>query len=167
MPSSFADSFAPIVKMLVDAQPAAVLDIGPGWGKYGLACREYLQHLVALEAVEVPEGRLPTQDVIYDVVHESDARKIGSDVFAGFDVVLLVDVIEHMTREEGFELLAAVRATGPHVILATPKLFFHQHDERNPYEDHVSHWEWTDFERFGIGDDRSTIDSIIYRLGPR
>jgi hypothetical protein len=165
MPSSFVDSFPVIVKLLVDIRPSRVVDIGPGWGKYGLACREYLPQLERLDAIEVATGRLQTQDAIYDQVITGDARCVPVQVFKNYSVALLIDVIEHMTLEDGHELLDSVRAAGCEVLVSTPKIFTAQHDVLNPYEAHLSLWSWEQLRPHGIKRDVSTIDSIIYLLG--
>lgn len=164
MPSSFAGSFAPIVNTLIHANPGRVLDIGPGWGKYGLACREYLPDLEFLAAIEVPQGRLSTQDAIYDHVFVGDVRNAPDTTFAGYDVALLIDVIEHMTLDDGMQILSTIQENGCCPLVSTPKQFMEQHDDLNPFETHVSLWTWEHFADFGVVVDASTIDSIIYLL---
>lgn len=164
MPSSFVDSFPPIVKLIIGLEPRRVLDIGPGWGKYGLACREYLPDIEFLAGVEVPQGRLSTQDAIYDHVFIGDVRDQDQAMFAGYDLVLLIDVIEHMTLWDGHQLLHSIQKAGCRILVATPKVFVDQHDDSNPYETHVSLWNWEEFAAHGIKADESTIDSIIYLL---
>lgn len=164
MPSSFVDPFPAIVKLLIELAPRRVIDIGPGWGKYGLACREYLPSLEYLAAIEVPEGRLPTQDVIYDDIVVLDARTATAEQFQGCDLALLIDVIEHMRIDEGHKLLATIQAAKCEILVSTPKIFTPQHDHANPYEEHLSLWSWDLLSRHGIKRDISTIDSIIYLL---
>jgi hypothetical protein len=167
MPSSFVDSVAPIVKLLVDIDPQSVVDVGPGWGKYGLMCREYLPKLEIVDAVEVTQGRLPTQDVIYDNVFECDARTVAPAFWGTYDVALIIDVIEHMSLEEGRLLIRSMADQGCRALVSTPKVWMEQHDENNPFETHVSLWTWKEFLRgkYEIQEDVSTIDSIIYLLG--
>ena len=166
MPSSYVDSFPSIVKLLINTAPDHVVDIGPGWGKYGLACREYLPGLLGLQAVEVEEGRLPVQDLIYDRVYTSDARDLRNyDLFwQRFDLALLIDVIEHMPLDDGHSLLDAIQRNHCRPLVATPKAWFEQHDDHNPYETHVSFWPWDEFTRHGVLEDVSTIDATIYLL---
>jgi hypothetical protein len=161
MPSSYLDSVTPIMHAVINANPATVVDVGPGWGKYGLMCREYLPDLQVLDAVEVKEGRCPTQDSIYDFVFVTDAR-----TFRGwkYDFALLIDVIEHMSKADGHALLRAMLGSGAKVLVSTPKVFAEQHDEHNPYEEHICLWSWQDFENYRVTVDASTIDSIIYVL---
>lgn len=168
MPSSYVDSFAPIVKVLIEHAPLKVVDIGPGWGKYGLACREYLPGLESLHAVEVREGKLPTQEAIYDWVYIGDARDDAYQkrFWSRWDLALMVDIIEHMTIDEGRALLRKLTGAGCHILVATPKEFVEQHDDSNPYETHVSLWGWKSFGGFNIAKDVSTADAIIYLIEP-
>jgi hypothetical protein len=167
MPSSYADSFAPIVHTLIGLDPKSVLDVGPGWGKYGLACREYLPALERLMAVEVPEGRLCTQDTIYDQVYTGDVRLFGnSEFWRRFDLVLLIDVIEHMPLDEGKALLSGIARAGVQALVSTPRVFFEQHVPGNPHEAHLCVWGAGDFAelRLPVLRDASTRDSFIYAL---
>lgn len=171
MPSSFVDSVSPIIKTIIDLSPQKVIDIGPGWGKYGLMCCEYLSELETLDAVEVLQGRKSLQDHIYDKVFTTDVRFLPNDFWEPYDLVLMVDVIEHMEKEEGQILLKNIVNCFTSVLVSTPKKFEEQHDPSNPYETHVSHWEWDDFWYPGMMDhykiDSSTIDSTIYTLVPQ
>lgn len=166
MPSSYADSFPGIVHTLIAANPKRVIDIGPGWGKYGLACREYLPELETLRAVEVAPGRLPTQDAIYDMVYTDDVRDLitVADFWSRFDLALLIDVIEHLDLIEGHCLLASLQEAGVQILVSTPKVFFEQHVETNPFEEHVSLWTRDHFASYGIVTDSSTSSSLIYLL---
>ncbi len=167
MPSSYVDAVAPIVHALVALAPRRVVDVGPGWGKYGLLVREYLG--VVADAIEVEPGRLPTQDALYGTVHVGDVRRFTPAFWReqGWDLALLVDVIEHMPKADGHALLARLHDAGTAVLISTPKVFFSQHDPRNPYEEHVSHWTWQDLVgRYAIMRDASTPDSLIYVVGP-
>lgn len=165
MPSSFVTSVPGVIHLLGLQPPTFLVDIGPGFGKYGLMAREYFNPLI-VDAIEVPQGRLPTQDAIYSRVIEADARELPEHFWTHYDTALLIDVIEHMTLEEGHDLLWRLQAAGVRVIVSTPKVFEEQHDERNPHETHVCVWAWEDFEPHGVLADESTIDSIIYLLPP-
>lgn len=163
MPSSFVDSVAPILHTIINFAPERVVDVGPGWGKYGLMCREYLPGLKWLDAVEVKEGRCLTQESIYDHIFVSDARCFRG--WLPYDLVLLIDVIEHMSKEDGHALLRAMLRAGASVLVSTPKLFVEQHDDGNPYEEHICLWTWDEFnDHYWVKVDASTVDSIIYLL---
>lgn len=167
MPSSYADSFPPIVHAIIAFAPRHILDIGPGWGKYGLACREYLPKLECLDAVEVPQGRYSTQDAIYGSIFVGDIRGAPEQFFMPYDLVLLIDVIEHLRLDEGHELLACIQRAGPAVLVASPTQFFEQHDEANPHETHLSFWDAGEFAQHSILVNASTVDAGIYILKGR
>lgn len=168
MPSSFVDSVPPIMKLIIDHNPSSVLDVGPGWGKYGLMCREYLSELKTLDAVEVPPGRMAMQDHIYDQVIIADVLTRPSDW--KYDLIMIIDVIEHMDKVEGQALVGEMLSAGASVLISTPKVFIEQHDEHNPYETHVSLWDWTDLWFAAAPNvniiDGSTIDSMISLITP-
>ena len=171
MPSSFVDSVPSIIKTIIDIAPKKIIDIGPGWGKYGLMSREYLgSELELLDAIEVPQGRLYTQDLIYDNIYEGDVRKQSVN-WSKYNLVLFIDVIEHLEKEEGQKILRDIVNAGCAVLVSTPKEWMEQHDDNNPYEEHVSHWTWEDLWYEGMTDhgkiDASTIDSMIITLIPK
>jgi cyclopropane fatty-acyl-phospholipid synthase-like methyltransferase len=167
MPSSYAGSFPSIVHAIIDFAPHHVLDIGPGWGKYGLACREYLPHLESLDAVEVPQGRYQTQNAIYDCIFVGDIRYAPEQFFLPYDLVLLIDVIEHVSLDDGHDLLSRVQRAGPAVLVSTPTKFFEQHVEENPYETHVSFWDAAELSHHSVVLDVSTVDAGIFLLKGR
>jgi hypothetical protein len=165
MPSSYVGSVPSIVNLMIDLSPRSIIDIGPGWGKYGLMAREYLPNLAKLDAVEVKEGARPTQTSIYDTVIWADVRTLNRNTWGAYNMAFLIDVIEHMEQSEGHRLLRDIVSAGTIVVVATPKLFIEQHDDDNPYETHLSLWGWEDFGRYRLVRDVSTIDAIIYALG--
>lgn len=166
MPSSYVTSVEPIVSTLIAQKTRTVLDIGPGWSKYGLMCREYCHKLRYIDAVEVPEGRKPIQDCIYDRVIEADIRTFPEDVERrDYQIALMIDVIEHMTLDQGKDVLTWLIRQNMKVLVSTPKVFIEQHDPNNPHEEHLSLWTWEDLAPFGTLADVSTTDSIIYLVG--
>jgi hypothetical protein len=167
MPSSYADSFPPIVHAIVAQSPRHVLDVGPGWGKYGLACREYLPQLESLDAVEVVQGRYPTLHAIYDCIFVGDIRDAPEQFFLPYDLVLIIDVIEHLLLDDGHDLLARIQRAGPSILVATPTQFFEQHNATNPHEEHLSFWDSAEFQQHTVAADVSTADASIYIIKGR
>jgi hypothetical protein len=167
MPSSYADSFPPIVHAIIEHGPRRVLDVGPGWGKYGLACREYLPDLEMLDAIEVPQGRIRTQPAIYDNVFIGDARHAPEPFYRPYDLVLIIDVIEHLVLADGHNLLGRIQRAGPAVLVATPTCFIEQHGEQNPHEEHLSFWDAAEVSNHSVAVDVSTPDAGIYILKGR
>lgn len=159
MPSSLL-ALAPTVLVMADEVPhARILEIGPGCGKYGLLCREYLrpvpERIDAMEAEPRYRELFPWVEHVYDAVFDADAANPdyaglfgpGESVDAGvpqgpdegYDLVIMVDVLEHLTHEDGEALLARIPCR---VIVLTPAAFFQnpEADEGWETERHRSVW---------------------------
>lgn len=64
-----------------------------------------------------------------------------------FDIVLMLDFIEHLPKELGKQvLLEAERVARKRVVLWLPIGTCPQSGDANPYQEHVSTWELADFE---------------------
>lgn len=152
---------APDVITLVDqAHPTTILDVGPGRGKFGVLCREYVPSLGYIAAVEAWAPYVtPMLYAIYDYVYVKDVRELTDETLAGYDLVLMSEVIEHLPKDEGLALLDRIPG---HVVISTPEEFFPSVDYP-PTEKHVSHWTLDDFgDR--IEADGSRLGGIIVRL---
>jgi hypothetical protein len=146
------------VTALAAQGPLSVLDIGPGVGTYAKLLKgPAVHHLTGLE-VWAPYVETYRLQEYYDEIVIGDAR---TTPLPPADVVILGDVVEHMTRAEGVELwercaLAARRA----VYLSIPIVHYPQGEiESNPYEVHVEE----DWDHDTV---LSTLDGIgAYELG--
>lgn len=69
-----------------------------------------------------------------------------------FDIILLHEVIEHLTREEGVTLIKKlVRIAKKKIILSTPNGFFYQDEyDSNPFQKHKSGWTIEDLKIIGF-----------------
>jgi hypothetical protein len=140
-------------------QPTSVLDVGIGFGKWGVIVRECLEAWqgrfarkdwkVHIEGIEIFEPyRNPLWDSVYDRVHIGDAHKLLSTI-GHFDVGICCDVIEHVEKDRGYRLLRELVNCCDVVILATPIFFWEQPESNgNVHERHLSHWRESDFEEF-------------------
>lgn len=71
-----------------------------------------------------------------------DYKKLPTD----YDLVLMIDVIEHMTKEQGYKILDYFK--GSKVIVSTPRNFATEPHPENPFEEHITHWTLEDFENY-------------------
>lgn len=124
-----------------EINPKSVVDVGPGAGKYGSLIREVSPE-TATTAVEIWEPYVATYGLanIYDKVVVADARDFEDyDV----DLVILGDVLEHMSRVEAVTLWNKVRSKAKAAMISMPIIHFPQGCEHgNPYETHVED-NWT------------------------
>lgn len=161
-------------------RPIRILDVGPGFGRYGLLCRELvdgvdagtrIERLDAIEAEPRYVERFPWLTDIYDDVFVDDVTNPGiAGAFEGYDLVLMLDVIEHLEHDAALELLD--RLPG-YVLISTPRDFFDnpEADAGWDTERHRSHWP--DSASFGPRVDRFDLDAyntfgaVIVRLAPK
>ena len=152
MPSSRPEMMLPVINSLRKANPATVLDVGCGNGKFGFLIREYLQlwtgengkptrfkRVDAIEAWEPYIGEL--QRLIYDNIIIGDIRKVCENGLQNYDAIIMVEVIEHMSDVEGYRVIEALKAKSKCLIVTTPLEPLEQGAEcGNDYEIHESKW---------------------------
>ena len=160
MPTSYLHQLTDIVELIVFTNPQSVLDVGVGFGKYGVLCREYLDLRDGREeyynwrrrvdGIEIFEAYLtPLHAFIYDHIYLGDALKILPGLETTYDLLLLVDVIEHFDYETGLNLLNACQKAARNVLVSTPHQFISQKAAfGNVFETHRSHWRKKHFSRF-------------------
>jgi len=123
-------------------QPTSVLDIGIGYGKYGFLAREY-GHAKIVDGVEAEKRYItPIQKSIYDSLYLVDITKELDVIARVYDLVLFIDCIEHMSKEEGHMVLQHFKCP---IIVSTPAMSFGQVIKDYPFEEHKSEWVPEDF----------------------
>lgn len=167
MPTSNLALALTILDLVNRVPHASVLDVGPGHGKYAILVREYLAGVGRLEAVEawdpyVDDFRL---ECLYDRVHRADVRDLSSELLGEFDVVLMIDVLEHLEHADGEELL---RRIAGRVVICTPETYFQnpEHEEVPP-ESHRSLWTLRELESVrSLEVGKIEIGGVIARTAP-
>lgn len=169
MPTSCLELAPRLINLIETVLHDRVLDVGPGFGKYGLLLREYLNvKPKRLDCVEMHPGYITSiMHAIYDDVHLGDVTEWTKEQLRHYDVVLLVDVIEHMEKDAGVDLLNRIQGR---VVLSTPEEFFEQGGDGTGLPDteiHRSHWTLADFDRTGrVEFGRIEQGGVIVRLSP-
>ena len=126
---------------LASRHPLTVLDVGPGVGTYAkLLAGLPVERIIGLEVWEPYIATYRLREY-YDEIVVGDVRT--TDLPAA-DVIILGDVIEHMTREEGITVWQRCAAAAREaVFLSIPIVHYPQHEiEDNPYEVHVEE-DWS------------------------
>ena len=161
MPTSNLHQISDVVELIVAADPQSILDVGVGFGKYGVLAREYLELLDGraiygdwrrrIDGVEIfPDYLTGLHETVYDQVIVGDAAEILPGLGEqSYDLVLLIDVIEHFDRPTGNEILRQSLRVGRNVIVSTPLGFFTQEGFDNPHEQHRSRWSRRDLKSTG------------------
>ncbi len=137
-----------VKEKLVEINPATVLDIGPGAGKYSDFIRPLLPDCT-IEAVEVWEPyfeRFKLREK-YDEVFLADVRSWDS---FSYDLVIFGDVLEHMTENSALEIWEKCAKQAGVAMISVPIVHWPQGEiDNNPYEVHLTHWDSADIrEKF-------------------
>lgn len=177
MPTSFYNQLNDIVELILLTDPKSILDVGMGFGTYGFLAREYLElwdgkgryddRKVRIDGIEVFQKYItPVHDFIYDQVYIGDAIDVLPNLKAIYDLVLIIDVLEHFDDKNGMRLLEECNERGRNIIISTPKDMLPQKSVfGNPYETHKSHWTKNHFDIFTNKFFVSNLRSIICYAG--
>ncbi len=160
MPTSDYHAVSDIMGEIQRLSPNSVLDLGVGFGKWGVLCREILDarfgrcrpdkweaQIFGVEAHR--EYRNPAWDA-YDLVQIADFGTYDKwlPVMNGcVDLVLMIDSLEHLDPEFGRSLLAEIVHKHDSVIVSVPNGKMEQGETfGNPYEAH--RWTFNGVEEF-------------------
>jgi hypothetical protein len=97
---------------------------------------------VIVNAVEVWQPYIDQFDLVsrYDKLFAMDVRDM--DNFA-YDLVILGDILEHMSEEDAVSLWEKISKQAKHAMISIPIIHYHQDAiNGNPYEVHVEE-DWT------------------------
>jgi len=173
MPSSHHYQLNEILELIIETNPAKVLDIGVGFGKYGFLSREYLElwdpdaaygeRKRQIDGIEAFEAYLtPLHRLIYDHIFIGNAREVLLKLTDRYDLILMIDVFEHFNYQDGLKVLEECRRCGQNILISVPKIMSIQADVYgNPYETHRYNWKKKDFsaipDKFFLYNFKSTI----------
>jgi hypothetical protein len=157
MPTSDYRHIADVLHVIYQVNPRRMLDIGVGFGKWGLLCREILdvyhervqkdQWQTIIHGIEINEPyRNPLWKFVYDQILIGDAATI-IDTAGTYDLILCCDVIEHFDKIDGQRFLNQLKKHASVVVITSPRGFSPQGAMcDNEFERHRSGWSHDDFE---------------------
>ncbi len=161
MPSSNYKTIETILGAVRTLNPIKTLDIGIGFGKYGFLLREYLElwdgrnkyndWVRTIDGIEVFKPYVtPLQELIYDWIGIGDALAIVPKLENTYDLILILDVIEHFTKTDGLLLLDYCKQKSKNILISTPKNVTNQGIVfNNSYEQHLTQWDEANFATEG------------------
>jgi 2-polyprenyl-3-methyl-5-hydroxy-6-metoxy-1,4-benzoquinol methylase len=177
--TSFAANIPVILNAVLEVNPKSVLDIGPGFGKYGLLIREAILSVRAERGDLTPIDDLRIECIeqakyfydkllkvkIYDNVIMGDARQFEFLEGDKWDLVLLIDVVEHMTKDDALAMIKKFRDKGSRILISTPKNVHFYTEEFYGTDCPKHQTQWKSHEFFEINPSAmnfSTVDSYIF-----
>ena len=161
MPTSQHDQISKVMELIITLNPNSILDIGVGFGKYGVLCREYLEFWdgredyhnfkTKIDGIEAFEDYLtPLHDFIYDNIYVGNALNLIDELDINYDLVLLIDVFEHFDKSDGKELIIKLLKECGGILISIPKNLGNQKDAfDNPYEIHKGQWSKRELAKLG------------------
>lgn len=175
---SYPENIPAIIKAIIDIDPKVILDVGPGYGKYSILAREAIySNRAALQ-----KDLLPTEDVVvhccegtkyfqnsyahnalYSQHYHFDFFNLPIDIRNRYDLILLIDCIEHWDKEVALDQLHHTPAP---ILISTPKNVNFYTDEyyHAIHGPHITQWHRGDFEDNFLAKNYSTDFSWIYVL---
>lgn len=136
-----------------------VLDVGAGRGMYYDTLKNI--EIFPFDALEVWEPYIAKYDLLskYDNVYSKDVREW--DKF-DYDLVILGDILEHMTKEEAVEVWNRICKQAKYAVISIPIIHYPQGEsEGNPYQVHVKE-DWSTKEVLETFD--HIVDYIEYKV---
>jgi hypothetical protein len=159
VPTSDVHNLTPILREILRINPQTVLDLGIGMGKYGALAREFLdvmngrvqpaQWQAKIIGVEgFVEYMNPMWD-LYTKVYVEDFRRTYQ-AYRKYDLVLMIDSLEHVDKAEGTEILNFLRTNNRYVLVSCPDGDYPQGAwGGNELERHRAVWLYKDFVNLG------------------
>jgi hypothetical protein len=156
MPGSNACGLEEALAFIIQRNPRSVLDVGMGFGKWGMLTRLYLDVYhrrwkredwqVQIDAIEIYYPYLQHHQLhLYNQIiigqAQTELPKLGD-----YDLIIAADVIEHMCRGDGERLIETMKRKAQALLITLPigPGWLRPGQKDNPYEAHVSRWDLTD-----------------------
>lgn len=179
MPTSWYQAIPLILDKILQEHPQSILDVGIGFGKYGVLLREALDvsrekyrkkdWTVQIDGVEAFKSyRNPIHDYIYNRIYYDSIENVLPDL-GSYDVIAMIDVLEHFDKDRGKIIIQhLLRHTRKALLISTPINPNYQEEYMgNTFEAHKSRWTVTDFTNYkmdytflDIGENRALLVKI-------
>lgn len=166
MPSSSPETVPVALRIAYALGPRSVLDVGTGYGKYGVLFREYLElrhciedgdhddhngtaRFVRIDGIEGFSKYIgPLHELVYDHMYQTDVAEFVSGDFA-YDLIFMGDVLEHLDQSLAAATILPrfVEAADMGVLISVPADVKEQEAVfGNELERHRSSWRPSDFD---------------------
>lgn len=158
MPISDLSGLPAIAAEVMRLQPKTVMDLGVGCGMYGVVCRQVLdgqygrvqphQWERAIFGIEGWEAYRNPAWGAYDAVYIGDFSRMMDG--HQYDLVLMIDSLEHLTPEAGAAFLEGLVQNNRHVIISVPTADSSTQGEPhgNAFECHRTQYRGHEFDKY-------------------
>lgn len=149
------------IELIRRINPYSILDIGTGFGRWGILSREFLEiwedgnytdvWIRKIDAVEIFEGYIkPYHSYFYDNVFIENAVEFVHNMEAYYDLIICGDVIEHFEKNEGKQFIDDCLKHCRYLMINIPigENWEQTINNNNEFEVHKSTWYNSDFEKY-------------------
>jgi len=161
MPTSFHGQISTILDIVLQTRANSILDIGVGFGKYGVLCRELIDipyqryhkntWQIRIDGIEGYEAyKNPIHSYVYDHIYYDKIENAIKQIDYKYDLGLMIDVLEHFDRKSGEEILPEILKKCQKLLISVPEIPAPQTYLDNTLEEHKSMWTLKDFEKYKI-----------------
>ncbi|MEA3366400.1 MAG: class I SAM-dependent methyltransferase, partial [Candidatus Hydrogenedentes bacterium] len=161
MPVSTSVHISHCLTYIINLNPRSVLDVGCGFGMWGFLSRMYLdvyqgrvqpdQWTTRIDRLELFEPYIQEHHrTLYSSIQIGDIRDLAPELDT-YDLIIAGDVIEHLEKDEGDEVLDLLYDRAEKALLVNIPMgegWEHPEQYGNPGELHRSQWAVEDFLRF-------------------
>ncbi|MDQ0917615.1 hypothetical protein [Paenibacillus sp. V4I5] len=151
------------IEMIRRIKPESILDVGVGFGRWGIICREFLDVWngkvergtwdTRIEGIEAFSANIDEYHKnFYTKIWEIDASDYFSSCKEKYNLIIFGDVLEHFYKDEGNKLLNMALEMSDYVMINIPLGENWEQGDLygNKYEEHKSEWYVEDFEKYPI-----------------
>ena len=149
------------IELIRRINPNTILDIGAGFGRWGILSREFLEiwddgnysdnWKRKIDAVEVFGKYVkPYHSYFYDNVYIENAIDFMSKHKEKYDLIICGDIIEHLDKKEGEKFIDDCLAQCKYLMINIPigKKWKQEIINNNEYEVHKSVWYNFEFRKY-------------------
>lgn len=165
MATSFAYLMAPIINVVYAVHPTTILELGCGLGKYGMLLNMYcginpelpldistheLKQVstINMDAIEINSKYIGLHhSQFYNSIRIADLESIDLNEIIFHDLILAIDVIEHLEKSIALNLIQSLFKTKcKQMLISSPIGKMHQDALfGSEKEIHISGWQSSDF----------------------
>lgn len=161
MPTSYYGQISTILDIAISQNPKSILDVGIGFGKYGVLLREVLdisseryskdKWEVMIDGIEgYKDYKNPIYEYVYNKVYFGFVQEAAKSLERNYDLILMIDVLEHFNKNEGEEIIKALLKKCRNLLICVPTIPSKQTYLDNDLEEHKSIWRASDFKNYKV-----------------
>lgn len=161
MPTSYPGQISTIMNFIANEKPKSILDVGIGFGKYGMLSREILDignenyykkdWKIIIDGIEgFKSYKNPIHEYVYNKIFYGLVQNIYNNIEKKYDLIMMIDILEHFDKEVGGKIINGLLKKCKSLLISVPAIPAKQSYLNNELETHRSIWKIKDFRIYNI-----------------